>query len=453
MGKPSNHMILSVFMITGGYHYDSWTRPGSRVEELGELGLVKEMAQKAEAAKLDIMFFGDVSSAGKIPGADPTVSGHYEPFTTLSALSQHTKNIGMIGTASTTFYEPYNVARLVAGLDEMSGGRAGWNMVTSSVGHENFGITETGSSEYRYRKAAEFADVVTRLWDSWADDAVVADRARSMWADPERIQALNHKGEFYDVQGPLCMKRPIQGRPILVQAGSSAAGLNFGAQYADVIYTSQPLKNESIDFTSQFKQTVAKHGRNPQDVKVLPGIVPILGETQAEADEILRDLGNHVNMNTGLYLLENRLEMQLGDLDLDDRIPDEYWAKGPLKQSRSRWEIFRQLGQEEGYTIRELILEHSRGHGHQWIAGTPSKVADLMIDWFESGACDGFNLNAPYIMGGFDSLCELLVPELQARGYFRTEYEGSTLRENLGLDRPGAWDTQQAAKENQTQNA
>src|SRR5699024_1458783 len=163
--------------------------------------------------------------------------------------------------------------------------------------------------------------------------------------------------------------------------------------------------------------------------------------TQAEADAILEDLGNHVNMETGLYLLENRLEMDLSGLDLDDRIPNDYWAKGPVKQSRSRWEIFRQLGQDEGYTIRDLILEHSRGHGHQWIAGTPEKVADVMIDWFESGACDGFNLNAPYIMGGFDAICDLLIPELQKRGYFRTEYEGTTLRENLGLDRPGAWDT------------
>src|SRR5699024_3375073 len=180
-----------------------------------------------------------------------------------------------------------------------------------------------------------------------------------------RIQSLNHKGEFYDVQGPLCMKRPVQGRPVLVQAGSSAAGLDFGAKFADVIYTSQPLKDESVEFTKNFKQTVAEHGRRPEDVTVLPGIVPILGSTQAEADAILEDLGNHVNMETGLYLLENRLEMDLSGLDLDDRIPNDYWAKGPVKQSRSRWEIFRQLGQDEGYTIRDLILEHSRGHGHQ----------------------------------------------------------------------------------------
>lgn len=437
----SKHMVLSIFMITAGYHYDSWTREGSRVEELGQLGLVKEMAQKAEAAKLDIMFFGDISSAGKIPGADPTVSGHYEPFTTLGALSQHTSRIGMIATASTTFYEPFNVARLVAGLDEMSGGRAGWNMVTSSTGHENFGNPEVGTSEDRYRMAWEFADIVTRLWDSWADDAMVADRARKLWADPARIQPLNHKGEFFEVAGPFNMKRPVQGRPILVQAGSSGPGINFGAKFADVIYTSQPIKGESIEFNKKLKEAVKGHGRRPEDVKILPGIVPILGETQADADEILQDLSNHVHMPTALYLLENRLEMDLSEFDLDERIPDELWAKGPVKQSRSRWEIFRHLGQDEGYTIRELVLEHAHGHGHQWAAGTPSKIADIMVDWFESGACDGFNLNAPYIMGGYDAICDLLVPELQERGYFRTEYEGSTLREHLGLERPGAWDT------------
>lgn len=443
--KNKNHMILSIFMITAGYHYDSWTRANSRVEELGQLGLVKEMALKAEAAKLDIMFFGDISSAGKVPGADPTVSGHYEPFTTLAALSQHTKNIGMIGTASTSFYEPYNVARLVAGLDEASGGRAGWNMVTSSVGHENFGLAEAGTSEERYRRATEFADIVTRLWDSWADDAMICDRERGIWADPERIQALNHKGEFFDVQGPFNMKRPVQGRPLLVQAGASPAGLNFGSAYADAIYTSQPIKEDSIRFYNEFKTLVTGHGRAPEDVKIIPGIVPILGATEKEAQEVMRDLGSHVNMDTGLYLLENRLEMKLDEIDLDERIPAAFWANGPVKQSKSRWGLFRHLAVDKNYTLRELIVEHSRGHGHQWLAGTPSKIADLMVDWFDSGACDGFNLNAPYIMGGFDSICELLVPELQDRGYFREEYEGTTLRDNLGLSRPGAWDAKVGA--------
>lgn len=440
VAKNNKHMVLSIFMITGGYHYDSWTMPNSRVEELGHLGLVKEMAQKAEAAKLDIAFFGDISSAGRVPGADPTVSGHYEPFTTLGALSQHTRNIGLVCTASTSFYEPYNVARLFSGLDEMSNGRAGWNMVTSSLGHENFGVREAGSSEDRYRRATEFADVVTRLWDSWADDAMIADREKAIWADPECIKSLDHTGEFFDVQGPLNMRRPVQGRPVLVQAGSSTAGLEFGSQFADAIYTTQPLKDEALRFYKAFKEQVRSKGRRPQDVKVIPGIVPILGATDKEAQDVMRNLGDHVNMDTGRYLLENRLEMKLDELDLDERIPSSYWRNGPVKQSKSRWEVFRHLGEDKGYTVRDLILEHSRGHGHQWVAGTPSKVADLMVDWFESGACDGFNLNAPYIMGGFDSICDLLVPELQNRGYFREEYEGTTLRDNLGLERPGAWD-------------
>lgn len=441
MRESEKHMVLSLFMITAGYHYDSWTMPGSRVEELGHLDLIVEMAKKAEAAKLDMIFFGDVSSAGKVPGADPTVSGHYEPLTSLAALSQHTKNIGLIGTASTTFYEPYNVARLFTGLDTLSGGRAGWNMVTSSVGHENFGIDQVVDSEAKYRQATEFAEVATQLWDSWSDDAVVSDRKNGVWADPSKIRSLKHSGEFYNVQGPLNMRRPPQGRPVLVQAGSSEAGLRFGSRYADAIYTTQPLKGESISFYEYFKSMVEQHGRSRDSVKVLPGIVPILGKTDAEAQDVLRNLGDHVNMDTGRYLLENRLEMKLGEIGLDERIPDSLWV-GPVKQSKSRFEVFRHLGQDKGYTLRELILEHSRGHGHQWVAGTPSKVADVMVDWFENKACDGFSLNAPYIMGGFDAICDLLVPELQERGYFRTEYEGSTLRENLGLERPPAWDAQ-----------
>jgi FMN-dependent oxidoreductase (nitrilotriacetate monooxygenase family) len=313
------------------------------------------------------------------------------------------------------------------------------------VGHENFGVKQVGSSEDRYRRAAEFADVVTRLWDSWSDEAMICDRERGIWADPERIKPLRHSGEFFDVQGPLNMRRPVQGRPVLVQAGSSAAGLDFGSTYADAIYTTQPLKDEAVRFYKGFKEQIRAKGRRPEDVKVIPGIVPILGRTEKEAQDVMRNLGDHVNMETGRYLLENRLEMQLGEIGLDERIPASFWQQGPVKQSKSRWEVFRHLGEDKGYTLRELILEHSRGHGHQWVAGTASKVADVMVDWFESGACDGFNLNAPFIMGGFDSICELLVTELQDRGYFREEYEGTTLRDNLGLSRPGAWDQQAEA--------
>lgn len=440
MTTQSRHMTLTIFMISAGYHYDSWCRPGSRSEELGYLPLVADMARRAEAAKLDAIFFGDVTTAGPIPGADPTVAGHYEPLTTLAALSALTSNIGLIGTASTTFSEPYNVARQFSGLDSLSGGRAGWNIVTSSMGNENYGIEAMPSPDERYRRATEFVDVVTRLWDSWSDDAVVNDRARGWWADPERIRAIDHVGEFYRVQGPLNMRRSPQGRPVMVQAGSSKDGMELGAAVADAIYTAQPDREASIAFYERFKALVRGNGRNPDQVKILPGIVPIIGETEKEAQEIARNLGEHVHMETARHHLERRLDMKLDDLDLDERIPLERFNTESAANSRSRTEIFLRLSEEGGYTLRDLIIENARGHGHGWIVGSASQAADRMIDWFDRRACDGFSLNSPFIPGGLELICDRLVPELQERGYFRTEYEGSTLRENLGLERPGAWD-------------
>jgi len=438
--KPRRHMVLSLFMITGGYHYDSWTLPGSRVEELGYPELIVDMARRAEAAKLDALFFGDISSAGKVPGADPTVSGHYEPITSLAVVSQHTSRIGLIGTASTTFCDPYNVARQFAGLDTLSHGRAGWNIVTSASGNENFGLDSMPPPEERYRRATEFTAVVTALWDSWSDEAVISDRARGIWADPAKIRAIDHKGEYFSVQGPINMRRPPQGRPIMVQAGSSGPGIELGSSYADAIYTAQPDRGESIDFYRFYKEKVRSKGRNPDHVKILPGLVPILGRTEKEAQELVAYLGAHVRMDTGRYILGQRLKMRLGELDLDRPSPAE-WFLGPEQESNSRYQIFRHLAVDKGYTLRELILEHARGHGHQWVSGTPAAVADRMIDWFENGACDGFSLNSAFVPGGLDLICDLLVPELQERGYFRTEYEGTTLRDHLSLPRPGAWDT------------
>jgi len=445
--EQKGKMVLSMFMITAGYHYDSWTMPGSRAEELGYADLIIDMAKKAEAAKLDSLFFGDIYEAGKIPGADPTVSGHYEPITSLSVVSQHTSRIGLIGTASTTFCAPYNVARQFAGLDTLSNGRAGWNIVTSVTGNENFGIESMPPSIERYRRASEFVDVVTALWDSWADDAVVADRERGIWADPERIRPIAHRGEFYSVHGPINMRRPPQGRPILVQAGSSDAGIELGSRVADCIYTAQPERQEAIDFYADYKKRVAAKGRDPAHVKILPGLVPVVGRTRGEAKDLLDLLGSHVRMDAGRYILGRRLKMDLTELDLDRQIPAE-WFLSPEEETNSRYLIFRDLSINKGLTLRELIIEHSRGHGHLWLGGTTSEVADTMVDWFEAGACDGFSLNAAFVPGGVDLICDLLVPELQSRGYFREEYQGTTLREHLGLPRPPAWDRQAADEAN-----
>jgi FMN-dependent oxidoreductase (nitrilotriacetate monooxygenase family) len=440
MAKRPEHMVLTMFMITAGYHYDSWRMPGSRMEEWGQLSLIADMVKKAEAAKLDAVFFGDIAGAGKIPGSDPTVSGHYEPITSIGALSALTSRIGMIGTASTTFLPPFAVARQFSGLDSLTGGRVGWNIVTSSTGNRNFGIDVMPSGEDRYRMAAEFIDVVTALWDSWSDKAVVNDRERGIWADPALIRAINHKGEFFSVEGPINMPRSPQGRPVMVQAGSSEAGMNVGARYADAIYTQQPEQQAAIDFYGSFKQKVRSFGRNPDQVKIVPGIVPILGETESDARDLENDLASYVNTDLGRTFIGTRLEMDLSQLDLDEEIPAE-WFVGPKVESRSRYEVFRKLSVDEGYTLRDLIHVNARSHGHQTITGTPGQVADRMIDWFDSGACDGFNLNSAFVPGGQELILDLLVPELVSRGYFREEYEGTTLRDHWGLDRPGAWDT------------
>lgn len=440
MINNKKHMALTVFMITGGYHYDSWRRAGSRAEELGYLDLVVDMAKKAEAAKLDGIFFGDTVTAGRVPGVDPTVAGHYEPLTTLSALAAVTSRIGLIGTASTTFSEPYNVARQFSGLDSLSGGRAGWNVVTSAMGNENYGMDEMPAPADRYARATEFVDVVTKLWDSWSDDAVIVDREGGRWGDPEAIRRIDHRGEYYKVAGPINMRRSPQGHPVLVQAGSSGDGMRLGASIADLIYTAQPDLKLSQKFYDQFKAAVELAGRRPDAVKILPGIVPIIGRTEKEGQELAAELGRLVNMDTGRTIMEQRLDMSLADIDLDEQIPAERFNLESSRSSRQRTEIFMRLSVERGYTLRELIIENARGHGHGWVVGSASQAADRMVEWFESGACDGFSLNSPYIPGGLDDICDLLIPELQERGYFREEYEGTTLREHLGLERPGAWD-------------
>lgn len=442
MGTPKNRqMSLTMFLITAGYHYDSWRMEGSRAEEWGQLSLIKDMAQKAEAAKLDALFLGDIAGAGKVPGSDPTVSGHYEPLTTLSALAALTDRIGLIGTASTTFQPPFTVARQFSGLDSLSAGRAGWNIVTSSTGEGNFGFDVMPSGEERYRRAEEFIEIATGLWDGWSDSAVLNDRENGVWADPKKIKALNHHGEFFRVDGPINMPRSPQGRPVMVQAGSSDAGLAVGSKWADAIYTTQPLKDPAIQFYNGFKQRVIAAGRNPEHVKVIPGIVPIVAETQKEALELQNTLADHVNLELGRRFIETRLEMDLSEFDYDERIPEEMFV-GPKKESKSRYEVFRRLAVDEKFTLRELIVENARGHGHHWITGTPAKIADVMIDWFDSGACDGFNLNSAFVPGGQELILDLLVPELQERGYFRTEYEGPTLRDHFGIPRPPAWDMQ-----------
>ncbi len=432
MERRHENMALTTFMLPAGYHKDSWRLPGSRAEELGFLEFVTELTLIAEEAKLDAVFFGDIVTADTILRNDIKMNGLYEPISVLSALAARTSRIGLIGTVSTTFSEPYNVARQILGIDHMSGGRAGWNIVTSSRGNQNFGLEEMPDPVDRYRRAQEFLEVVTKLWDSWDEDAVITDRESGKWADLDRIHRIHHEGEFFQVQGPLNMRRSLQGRPLLFQAGSSGEGIDLGSSYADGIYTAQPDRDISIEYYRNYKRILAEKGRNPDHVKILPGLVPILGETRAEAEELAQHLADQVDMEYGRIQLIADHKLDLTGLELDDRIPLDRF---PEKLATSRSKIFIRRA-EEGATIRQLIIESARGTGHGWFIGTPGEVADHMIDWFNHRACDGFNINAPFMPGGMELMCRTLVPELQERGYFRTEYEGTTLREHLGLGMP-----------------
>ncbi|WP_082413363.1 NtaA/DmoA family FMN-dependent monooxygenase [Arthrobacter sp. Edens01] len=436
MNETGQKMVLTTFMLPAGYHKDSWRKQGSRVEELPGPDFVRDLTLKAEEAKLHAVFFGDMANANAVLEGDIKMNGFYEPVTTLSSLAAVTKDIGLIGTISTSFESPYTVARLIAGVDHMSKGRAGWNVVTSGSGFQNYGVETTPSPAERYARATEFVSVVQQLWDSWADDAVIVNRKNGAYTDNSRIRKINHRGEYFNIEGPMPGPRSPQGRPVIVQAGSSAQGVELGSSIADGIYTAQPRKEPSVEFYAKMKDLIRSKGRNPDHTKILPGIVPILGSTVKEAEELSEELKSYVHLEHGRAQLGRSVELDLTELDFDERIPSSMFVDKP--HLGSRYLLYKYKAVDQGLTLREMIIDAARSTGHQSVVGTPEMVADVMIDWFEAGACDGFNLNAPYNPGGFDQMCTMLVPLLQERGYFRDKYEGTTLRENLGLPIPPA---------------
>jgi len=427
--RPQRQMVLTMFMVGFGFHNDAWRRPGSRAEEIGELSLIRDMAQAAEAARLDAVFFADSYGANGLRDGGYRGTSVYEPIAVMGVLSGHTDKIGMIGTQSTSWNEPYTTARQFASLDALTGGRIGWNIVTSTRGNENVGREEMPLPELRYRRAAEFVDVVQKLWDSWDHDAVIADRATGRWVDVDRIRDLDHRGEFFGVKGPSTIRRSPQEWPVLVQAGQSADGIELGSTYADIIYAVQPERAGAIDFYSMYKDKVRGKGRDPERVKILPGIMPIVGRTQNEAEELAQALADCIVESSGRATVNRMLDFNVDDIELSEKIPQERFVDGP--HHVKRWYLFRELAKE--MTLRELIVHTSRTLGHQFIVGTPERVADSMIDWFDARACDGFNFNPASIPEGMQNMFELLIPELQERGYFRQEYVGDTFRERSGL--------------------
>jgi FMN-dependent oxidoreductase (nitrilotriacetate monooxygenase family) len=432
-------MKLGAFMYPAGHHVAAWRHPDVSASATSDFAYRAAFARKAEAAKFDHIFLADGVGVGdrrtNVLSRSDEWSNGFEPVTLLSALSTVTETIGLVATASTTFHEPYNLARFFASLDQLSNGRAGWNLVTSSAELEakNFSSLPHLAHGDRYARANEFIDVVLGLWNSWEDDAFLRDKESGRFFDPDKLHLLNHVGEHFSVRGPLNVARSRQGHPVVVQAGSSEAGQELAARTAEVVFTAQRTLQEAQGFYADLKGRLAKYGRAPEDLKILPGVFPVVGRSEAEAQDKFEQLQALIHPEIGLTLLSN----YIGNFDLS-----AYPLDGPLPDlpvtnaSQSRQKLLVDLARRENLTIRQLYLRIAGARGHWQLIGTAAQIADQLEERFLGFGADGFNVMPPTVPGGLDDFIELVIPELRRRGLFRSEYEGKTLRENLGLKFP-----------------
>ncbi|MGW7284386.1 LLM class flavin-dependent oxidoreductase [Streptomyces sp. NPDC054847] len=430
------HLHLNAFLMSLGHHEAAWRLPESPARAGTGIEHFTNLARIAERGKLDSVFLADSPVQQGDPGRRPV--SKLEPTVLLTALAGATRRIGLIATASTSYNEPYNLARRFASLDHVSNGRAGWNIVTTAGADaaRNFGLDDTPLHRERYRRAAEFVDVATKLWDSWADDAVVADKERGIHARADRVRRIDHRGEFFRVDGPLNVERSPQGYPLLVQAGSSHDGKDFAARYAEAVFTAQQTLEEGTAFYKDVKQRALAIGRDPDDIKILPGIVPVIGDTEAEARELDAELDRLIVPEYAKHQLAQRLRIAPEDLDLDAELPDDIPTEEEIEGAKSRYTLIVELARRERLTVRQLIGRLGGGRGHRTFAGTAEQVADTIEHWYESGAADGFNIMPAVLPSGLEAFVDRVVPILQERGLFRTEYTGTTLREHYGLPRP-----------------
>lgn len=439
MTKRNERMVLSAFLMPAGYDLHSWRIEGSRAEEFGELGILADLARQFEAAKFDSIFIADTLGSDYIRENDLAMGNPYEPLISLAALIAHTKQIGLIGTVSTTWTHPYNTARQLAELDKLSGGRTGWNIVTSAWGEPAFGMP-LPPAEVRYRRADEFVTVARALWCAWSDDAILADRATGRWVDPAKIRPVKHEGEFFKMDSYLNIPPSAQRHTVLVQAGQSSGGLSLSAKHAEIHYVVQPEQGPAIKYYAEAKARAAGYGRNPDHFKIMPGIIPYVGRTEAEAQALFAATTSKMDMEKLRGIFRKALSMDLSGLKMDEPVPLERFEAAEKITGGSRILAYRDYAMQPGRTLRDLLVNHSSAMGHILAVGTAQQVADIMIDWFEKHACDGFSVNAPSVPGSVDAICNLLIPELQRRGYAQTDYRATTFRENLGLPRPPAWD-------------
>ena len=424
---------LGAFLAGTGSNMASWRHPNAVADGPISLGYYKELTRKAEAAKLDFVFFGDGLYISE--KSHPIFLNRFEPLTLLAALAGETTHIGLAATLSTTYSDPFTVARQFASIDHISSGRAGWNIVTSPLEGSalNYSKAQHPEHDLRYRMAQEFLEVTKGLWDSWEDDAFTRDKETGVFFDPKKMHRLNHKGEFYSVQGPLNISRSRQGRPVLIQAGSSEAGKEFASRYADAIFTGQTSIEAGLQFYQDVKGRAAKYDRRPEEVLILPGCAPIVGMTPEEAERKYQEIANLVGIDDALnYLGRYFNDLDFTQFELDEPFPD----LGDF--GRNGWESatdrIKELARDENLTLRQLALRTTTPK--TTFIGTPTQVADTMQAWFEAGVADGFMMNSAVLPDGFNDFIDFVLPILKERGLFRTEYEADTLHENLGLPIP-----------------
>jgi FMN-dependent oxidoreductase (nitrilotriacetate monooxygenase family) len=429
---------LNLFINSRGHHEASWRHPAASPLALTDIRYYQDLAQRAEAAHFDSIFLADVLALGE--DVAQSARTWLEPITVLAAVAVATSRIGLVATASSTYTEPFNLARQFASLDHISNGRVAWNIVTSSLASSarNFGGETQLSHADRYARGEEFMRVVNALWDSWAEDAVIDDRASGQYAQADRVRPINHRGDFYQVAGPLNIPRCPQGRPVLVQAGSSDTGRRFAARHADAVFTACLGKAKAQEFYADLKALIVAEGRAPDDVLILPGLSPMIAATETEAQILAREVDDLADVEVGRKRLSDWFGgYDFSHLPLDRPLRlEELPHPDTVEAARSRAEIVHNLVRRDNATLRQVIAYFAAARGHFTTAGTPEQIADLIEDWFTDGAADGFNVMPPLLPAMLDVFIEEVIPLLQRRGLFRTAYEGETLREHYGLAWP-----------------
>jgi len=433
--QRQGQLHLGAFIYFTGHHHAGWRHPESGVERMFDIEWYKRIARTAERGKFDMIFFADLLH---LIYPSRAAAGMLDPVSLLSALSVATEKIGLTATLSTTYNEPYNAARRFATLDHISGGRAGWNIVTSQVDTEahNFGREKHPEHATRYEMAKEFVDVVTQLWDSWPQESLVMDRASGTFADESKLRKADYSGQWYSTRGLLNVPRPPQGYPVLIQAGSSGPGQDFAATVGEVIFTAQTSLAAARAFYGTVNEKLVAAGRERGSLLIMPGLSPILGSTEEEARRKERELLDLIDPQEAVLMVSGMLQTDLSGFPADGPLPD---IPDPVEASngmKSRVQLIMDLARKDNLSIIELGRRLLGARGHMQFVGTPEQLVDLMEQWYDEYGCDGFNIMPPVLPGDLDDFVDHVVPELQRRGLYREEYEGSTLREHLGLAKP-----------------